>query len=73
MHRALGEQCETMSDDDVALHDPRRVVPHLGKLGLLKLLVPPFPQYMRIYQHPERYVEGQKDSKSISRKTVRAD
>lgn len=40
-HRQLGEQCErTLSDLDVALHDPARVVPRLGELGLTKLLVP---------------------------------
>lgn len=39
-HRALGEECEKIGDDDVALHDPPRVIPRLGELGLLQLLVP---------------------------------
>ena len=39
-HRALGEGCDRIDDDDRALHDPARVIPRLGELGLLKLLVP---------------------------------
>jgi acyl-CoA dehydrogenase len=39
-HVALGEACEKITDDDVALHDPPRVIPQLAKLGLLQLLVP---------------------------------
>ena len=40
-HRALGETCErSLSDLDVALHDPPRVIPRLAELGLLQLLVP---------------------------------
>jgi acyl-CoA dehydrogenase len=39
-HRALGEACDEIGDDDVALHDPPRVIPRLGQLGLLQLLVP---------------------------------
>jgi len=39
-HRALGEACDRIADDDAALHDPARVIPRLGELGLLKLLVP---------------------------------
>ncbi|MBX3224377.1 MAG: acyl-CoA dehydrogenase family protein [Labilithrix sp.] len=39
-HRALGEECDKIGDDDVALHDPPRVIPRLGQLGLLQLLVP---------------------------------
>lgn len=40
-HRQLGDQCErSLSDLDVALHDPVRVVPRLAELGLTKLLVP---------------------------------
>jgi acyl-CoA dehydrogenase len=39
-HCALGEICDKLDDDDVALHDPRRVIPRLGELGLLRLLVP---------------------------------
>jgi acyl-CoA dehydrogenase len=39
-HRALGEECEKLSDEDVALHDASRVIPRLGELGLLQLLVP---------------------------------
>lgn len=39
-HRALGKQCDTIGDDDVALHDASRVIPRLGERGLLKLLVP---------------------------------
>ncbi len=39
-HRELGRQCDELRDDDTALHDPPRVVPRLGELGLLRLLVP---------------------------------
>lgn len=39
-HRALGERCDAVDDDDRALHDPARVIPRLGELGLLGLLVP---------------------------------
>jgi acyl-CoA dehydrogenase len=39
-HRGLGEACDAIDDDDVALHDLRRVVPRLAELGLSKLLVP---------------------------------
>lgn len=39
-HRALGQQCETIADDDLALHDPARVVPRLAERNLLRLLVP---------------------------------
>ncbi|MBX3262025.1 MAG: acyl-CoA dehydrogenase family protein [Labilithrix sp.] len=39
-HRALGEECDEITDGDVALHDPPRVIPRLGALGLLQLLVP---------------------------------
>jgi acyl-CoA dehydrogenase len=39
-HRALGEECDKLGDGDVALHDPPRVIPRLGQLGLLQLLVP---------------------------------
>jgi acyl-CoA dehydrogenase len=39
-HRALGEECDKIGDDDIALHDPPRVIPRLGKIGLLQLLVP---------------------------------
>ncbi|MDF2692890.1 MAG: Butyryl-CoA dehydrogenase [Labilithrix sp.] len=39
-HRALGEESEKIGDHDVALHDPPRVIPRLGEIGLLKLLVP---------------------------------
>ncbi|HVH44535.1 MAG TPA: acyl-CoA dehydrogenase family protein, partial [Labilithrix sp.] len=39
-HRALGEECEKIGDEDVSLHDARRVIPRLGQLGLLQLLVP---------------------------------
>lgn len=38
-HRALGKSCEALSDDDTALHDPKRVIPRLAELGLCKLLV----------------------------------
>lgn len=38
-HRALGERCAALGDD-VALHDPKRVIPRLGEHGLLGLLVP---------------------------------
>ncbi len=40
-HRALGKRCETIGDDDVALHDAKKVIPRLAELGLTKLLVPP--------------------------------
>jgi acyl-CoA dehydrogenase len=39
-HRELGQRCDELNDDDVALHDPPRVIPRLGELGLLGLLVP---------------------------------
>lgn len=39
-HRALGKECDKIGDEDVALHDPPRVIPRLGELGLLQLLVP---------------------------------
>jgi acyl-CoA dehydrogenase len=39
-HRTLGESCDRLTDDDDALHDPVRVIPRLGELGLLRLLVP---------------------------------
>src|SRR5947209_7281258 len=40
-HRALGKECDAvLSDLDVALHTPERVIPRLGALGLLQLLVP---------------------------------
>jgi acyl-CoA dehydrogenase len=39
-HRALGKACDLLSDDDTALHEPARVIPRLGELGLLQLLVP---------------------------------
>jgi len=40
-HRALGELCaKGIANDDAALHDPKRVVPRLGELGLLPLLIP---------------------------------
>ena len=39
-HRGLGEACDAIHDGDVALHDPPRVIPRLGELGLLQLLVP---------------------------------
>src|SRR5690606_41429751 len=39
-HRELGRRCDELGDDDVALHDPPRVIPRLGELGLLGLLVP---------------------------------
>lgn len=39
-HRALGERCDALSDDDTALHEAARVVPRLAELGLLRLLVP---------------------------------
>jgi acyl-CoA dehydrogenase len=40
-HEALGARCdEQIKDDDAALHDPKRVVPRLGELGLLNLLIP---------------------------------
>jgi acyl-CoA dehydrogenase len=40
-HRALGAECErTLSELDVALHAPSRVIPRLAEIGLLQLLVP---------------------------------
>ncbi len=39
-HRALGETCDVLSDEDTALHDAKRVIPRLAELGLLRLLVP---------------------------------
>jgi acyl-CoA dehydrogenase len=39
-HRALGAECEKIGDADTPLHDPPRVIPRLGELGLLRLLVP---------------------------------
>jgi acyl-CoA dehydrogenase len=40
-HRALGAECDrALGDEDVALHEPARVIPRLAELGLLKLLVP---------------------------------
>ena len=40
-HRALGERCDRdLTDSDVALHEPHRVVPRLAELKLLPLLVP---------------------------------
>ena len=39
-HRELGKTCETISDDDTALHDPKRVIPRLAELGFCRLLVP---------------------------------
>lgn len=39
-HRELGQRCDELGDDDTALHDPPRVIPRLGELGLLRLLVP---------------------------------
>ena len=40
-HRALGERCDRdLTDADVALHEPQRVVPRLAELKLLPLLVP---------------------------------
>lgn len=39
-HRALGEECELLSERDTQLHDPPRVSPRLAELGLLQLLVP---------------------------------
>lgn len=38
-HRALGEECDRIGDER-ALHDPKQVIPTLGKRGLLQLLVP---------------------------------
>jgi acyl-CoA dehydrogenase len=37
-HRDLGGECASI--DHPALHDARRVIPHLGEVGLLELLVP---------------------------------
>jgi acyl-CoA dehydrogenase len=40
-HRTLGAECDrVLADSDVALHEPPRVIPRLGQLGLLQLLVP---------------------------------
>jgi acyl-CoA dehydrogenase len=40
-HRGLGKECDrVLTDDDVALHEPERVIPRLAELGLLQLLVP---------------------------------
>jgi acyl-CoA dehydrogenase len=40
-HEALGRKCaEGITGADAALHDPKRVVPRLGELGLLNLLIP---------------------------------
>lgn len=39
-HRALGETCDRIADDDTALHDAKRVIPRLAELGLTRLLVP---------------------------------
>ena len=40
-HRALGKDCDDiLADEDVALHEPARVIPRLAELGLLQLLVP---------------------------------
>lgn len=40
-HRVLGKDCDSsLTDADVSLHDPARVVPRLAELGLTKLLVP---------------------------------
>ncbi len=40
-HRQLGAECDkTLTDLDVALHDPARVIPRLAEVGLLQLLVP---------------------------------
>lgn len=40
-HRQLGAECDrVLTDDDVALHAPERVIPRLAQLGLLQLLVP---------------------------------
>jgi len=40
-HRVLGEKCDrSISDDDVALHEPARVVPRLAELRLVALHVP---------------------------------
>jgi len=38
-HRALGEACARIEHAD--LHEPARVLPHLGRAGLLELLAPP--------------------------------
>ncbi len=40
-HRALGARSEVFSDDDVALHDAKRVIPRLAELGFCELLMPP--------------------------------
>lgn len=40
-HRTLGAECDrVLTDSDVALHEPPRVIPRLAQLGLLQLLVP---------------------------------
>lgn len=39
-HRRLGQTCDAIGEDDVALHDPPRVVPRLAEHDLLRLLVP---------------------------------
>jgi len=40
-HRQLGAECDrVLVDEDVALHEPSRVIPRLAELGLLQLLVP---------------------------------
>ncbi len=40
-HRDLGALCSrVLTDGDVALHEPARVIPRLAELGLLRVLVP---------------------------------
>lgn len=39
-HRGLGKECDVLTGEDVALHEPARVIPRLAELGLLPLLVP---------------------------------
>ena len=40
-HRTLGAECDrVLTDSDVALHEPPRVIPRLAELGLLQYLVP---------------------------------
>jgi acyl-CoA dehydrogenase len=40
-HWALGAQVDRISDDDTALHDPKRVIPRCAELGLTKHLLSP--------------------------------
>ncbi|MBX3234209.1 MAG: acyl-CoA dehydrogenase family protein [Labilithrix sp.] len=65
-HRALGASLADLRDDDVGLHDPKRVIPRLAELGLTKLLVPGAERIsvrsLSVAREALAYVSGTADS-----------